>query len=555
VHSDRTLSRAARTGICLVLASFPLLAQALAQGSEAEPATGSSVEEFIARVEARSGTPGAQSTPLTLREALALALANDNAIRVARLDTLISREELTAAVGFYDYTNSFTLSGADVETPVASTLGGGGTRGAYDDTSAEVGYSLWKNLEGGGSLRLDFANSYLDTTSTIALLSPQYQSGLTLTYSQPLARNREIDDARYQVWSRERSIEASDLDFELEVVAIVRAVEDVYFDLALSIRHAEDRKEAVRVASRLLEDNREAARLQLIAPIELEANVSALETRKGELVAAVERRARAEDVLRNLITNDRADALWLARLEPADPLDGASPVPALDAAIETALASRAELRRQELRSSQGELDTRFYANQVSPEVNLVGSAGSQGLAGSAVAGVPGSVPPALVGSYSDALDAALSFDYPFVRAGIQVVFPWANRGANANLAKARLEQQQLEEERRRIEKAIVVEVRGALLGVESSRLLLETTKASSDAARRMLDGEQEKYRAGQSTNFLVLQRQEEYFDARAAETEALLGYRRNLAELDRAMGVSLSRNGIDLGASRHETGR
>lgn len=552
-HTLRGVAEAARCIVALLaLLTAP---SALAQGPAPQPAAADPAEEFIARAEARIGGAAAGTTALTLRDAIARALANNNAIRVSRLDTLISREELTAAIGFYDLTNSLTLAAADVETPVASTLAGGGTRGAFDDSSAGLDYSVWSNLRSGGLLRLDFDNSYLDTTSTIAFLSPQYQSSLTFTYSQPLARNRAIDDARYQVWSREHSTESSDLDFELQVVTMVRAVEDAYFDLALASRHAEDRKQAVRVASRLLEDNREAARLELIAPIELESNVSALEARKGELVVALERRSRAEDALRSLLTRDRADEFWLERLEPTDPLDDGTPTPALDAAIESALAGRAELRRHALSTRQGELDTRFYENQVSPEVNLVGSAGSQGLAGSAVAGVPGSVPPALVGSYSDALDAALSFDYPFVRAGLQVVFPWANRTANANLAAARLEQQRIDERRRELEKAIVVEVRRALLGLESARLLLETTRASSDAARRMLDGEQEKYRAGQSTNFLVLQRQEEYFDARAAETEALLAFRRNLAELDRAMGVSLSENGIDLGATQPETGK
>jgi HAE1 family hydrophobic/amphiphilic exporter-1 len=547
------VARAARHAVtlfALLAAPFALARSPALLSAEKDPA-----REFIALAEARIDGATQGTTRLTLHDAIARALANNNAIRVSRLETLISREDLTAAIGFYDLTNSLTLSAADEETPVASTLAGGGTRGVIDDSSAELDYSVWSNLRSGGLLRLDFANSYLDTTSTIAFLSPQYESSLTLTYRQPLARNRSIDEARYLVCSREHATELSDLDFELQVVTIVRAVEDTYFDLALARRNTEDRKEAVLVASHLLEDNREAARLELIAPIELESNVSALEARKGELIEALELRARAEDALRGLLTRDRADLLWLERLEPTEPLDDGSPTPATDAAIAAALAGRAELRRHALRSRQSELDTRFYANQVSPEVNLIGSAGTQGLAGSAVAGVPGSVPPPLVGSYSDALDAVFSLDYPFVRAGVEIVFPWANRTASANLATARLEQEQLDERRRELEKAIVVEVRGALLGVESARLRLEATGAATAAAHRMLEGEQEKYRAGQSTNFLVLQRQVEYFGARTAETEALLALRRNLAELDRAMGITLSENGIELGSSQPDTGK
>ncbi|NOT59142.1 MAG: hypothetical protein HOP19_02835, partial [Acidobacteria bacterium] len=58
--------------------------------------------------------------------------------------------------------------------------------------------------------------------------------------------------------------------------------------------------------------------------------------------------------------------------------------------------------------------------------------------------------------------------------------------------------------------------------------------------------EQRKFDAGQSTNFLVLDRQNALSAARGRELRALTDYTKAVAELQRALSTTLSSNSVEI---------
>ena len=67
---------------------------------------------------------------------------------------------------------------------------------------------------------------------------------------------------------------------------------------------------------------------------------------------------------------------------------------------------------------------------------------------------------------------------------------------------------------------------------------------------QLLGSEVEKFRAGFSTNFAVIQQQAYLAQAETTEIAAQATWKKAAVQLDRALGDTLQRNGIDVGDLR-----
>ena len=99
-----------------------------------------------------------------------------------------------------------------------------------------------------------------------------------------------------------------------------------------------------------------------------------------------------------------------------------------------------------------------------------------------------------------------------------------------------------------------VDVRNALQAVDAARQRYEAAHAGQLAAYAQLQGELEKFRAGLSTNFFVLQRQTDYATAQGNEVRALTDYNKSLADLQRVTGMTLVSNNVQVTALAQQTG-
>jgi outer membrane protein TolC len=121
-----------------------------------------------------------------------------------------------------------------------------------------------------------------------------------------------------------------------------------------------------------------------------------------------------------------------------------------------------------------------------------------------------------------------------------------NRTAEANLAQARLAERRLALEQTRLEQLIEMQVRNALQALETARQRIRAAEASARAAKDKLDSEVRLFQAGESTNFMVLTRQNEYSDSRRREVVARLEANKAVSRLRLAMGLTLESYGIKL---------
>jgi outer membrane protein TolC len=166
------------------------------------------------------------------------------------------------------------------------------------------------------------------------------------------------------------------------------------------------------------------------------------------------------------------------------------------------------------------------------------------IATSPLATTPSLAPSALVGGYGQTLKNLLNLNTYNVIVGVAIQIPLKNRTAEANLAGARIQGEQLQASLRSQDQIIEVDVRNAAQAVETSRRRVLSAREARANAETQLQGEQRLYQVGRSTTFLLFQRENALTNARAAELRAETDYNKALADLQRATSTTLRANNV-----------
>jgi HAE1 family hydrophobic/amphiphilic exporter-1 len=150
----------------------------------------------------------------------------------------------------------------------------------------------------------------------------------------------------------------------------------------------------------------------------------------------------------------------------------------------------------------------------------------------------------LTGGYAQSLLNLTANRFTNFRVGVQVNLPLRNRTAEAQLGRALVEKERIATQREQLEQLIQVDVRNSLQLVRTAGSRLRAAATARDASEQQYASEQRKFEAGQSTFFLVLERQTALATARGNELRAQTELNKAVAELQRATGNALEENKI-----------
>ncbi|HEY8559078.1 MAG TPA: TolC family protein [Pyrinomonadaceae bacterium] len=522
----------------------------------------------------RVGVDVANQLPISLQDAITLALQNNNDIDSSRIGVQISEFNLRAAQGVYDpnfVSENFYESRT---TPTASTIGGA-TNGSVTQRSLTGGFGVngfspWQ----GGSYSADYSSSRTTTSNQNALLNPQYPSLLSFTYTQPLFRGRTIDNNRRTIEIAKKNLSLSDAQFRQRAIEVIAQVEQAYWDLAYALRNLQVQIDAVKQARLQLESNQRLVAKGVLAPIDIIAANAQITTFEQNVYTAQESVTQAENTLKTLMLPDRSNDIWTRALVPVSPVEVEVPRVALDQAIASALTNRQEIAQLKTSAEINKINEKFYRDQTKPQIDLVGNYSAAGLAGTAVprapstpsaltnrvnelsalAGLPDlpvtttttTVPPNLVGGYFQSLGNLIQQDFPTYNIGVRISLPFGNRTAKANLGRTLAEGTQIENSRAQTEQTIEADVRNALQTLRSAEARLQAAAATRASAEQLFESEQRQFRAGTSTVFLVFQRQTTLISARAVELQAQTDLNKAVSTFQRVTGSTLTANSVEI---------
>lgn len=500
----------------------------------------------------RVGVDSSRATPITLDEAIRLALEQNNDVAIARLQRSVALEDVRAALGFMDPVLQPTFLYERTTAAVTSVIGGAanGSVDQSDWTSGRqlAGRSPWL----GGRFSFDFTSTRLETNNTFQRLNPQFPVSTGFMYVQPLGRGLALDPERRQILVSRTTVTQTDAQLARVLIDQLSLVEQAYWDLAFASRNADLQTTALAQAQRQVESNERQVAQGTLAPIDVVEAETQVANFEQSLATANQALTEAENRLKSLIITERRSALWNVPLVPADLREPQVPQLSLDAAVALALSRRPELSEYEASVAQNEIDQRFYADQARPQIDLVSRYALSGLAGTFIEqpndplGGGATIPPFFSGGLGSALSTITARRFPSVSVQLQMDLPLGNRTASANAARARLAGNQLGRVRQQLEQTIEAEVRNALQAVQSSQQRLMAGASAARNAQQQYESQQRRFESGLGTVFLVLERQTALVTAQTQELRARADVNQALALLDRAVGGTLERHGVQV---------
>ncbi|HEU5451393.1 MAG TPA: TolC family protein [Terriglobales bacterium] len=464
------------------------------------------------------------------------------------------------------YDPFFTV-GADIEhaTSPQSNIVFSGVP-VIKQNSGVLNFGYNQGFATGTSINVTWNNNRQTSNSTRTTLVPQLNSNTRLTITQPLLQGFGITLNRRFMITAKNNREIADVAFRQQVQSTVSQIEDIYWDLVNAYEDMQVKQQTVTLAQKLLSDTQKQVQIGTQAPIEAVSAQSNLATANQNLIVSQTNLAYQQLLMKNAITRNMSDpVLASAQVIPTDTmqLPAQEPVQPVEDLINEALSNRPELAESRIDLSNRDLTKKGARNALLPQVNLLGWFGTSALAGNFnpanvcnASGQPfGCTPAASVPSptgFTDVMGNIFGYNAPDYAVGFNVTIPIRNRAAQADQVRSELEYRQAQMRLEQLQNQIRIEVRNAQFAVQQNRARVDAAQAAADFAQQSLDAEQKKYALGASTNYNVMQAQNNLAMAESNLVAARTAYVKQRVELERVTSRTLSDLGIDIGDA--ETG-
>jgi outer membrane protein len=478
-----------------------------------------------AAVSAQSASSSPPVMALTLDEAVRLASEHNLELNAERLDPQISDTRVAAAVGAFRPALNTGLQRNNQLLPPSNFLFPVPTRNDAVTSTAGVSQQLpWF----GTSYSLAWNATHTESNSFLSSYNPLLQSGLSLSISQPLARNLAIDPAREQLALGRVNRAVADTRLREAVVHTVAAVKSAYWNLVSAIAWAEARRSALALAEELARVNKARVDVGQSPPLDLTSAQAEVASNQEQLIIAETSVKQAEDRLRMLIFDSSRRDVWSIKLDPVDSPLLATTDTDVEAAITRALRNRADLVRARKDLESSDILVKFAGSQRLPDVRVNASYLASGLGGTQVlrsGGFPGTiVGSGGITSIGSVLGQLFERDYPTWALGVSVSYPLGGSTDEANYARAQLERNQSDQWLKSAEARTIQQLREAWWKIEMNSKRMDTTRSARQLADARLDSERKRFDVGMSTSFLVIQAQRDLAQAKTNELAAVLAY-------------------------------
>jgi outer membrane protein len=404
---------------------------------------------------------------------------------------------------------------------------------------------------GGGNFALMLNNSRFTTSSLNTLYNPRFDTNWSAQFTQPLLRNFKIDSTRQQLLVTRLNQDISEIQLQGSIVNIVSNVRNAYWDLVFATQAVDVARQSVALADQLVTDNQTRVEIGTMAPIDVVQAQSQAATQRQNLANAEGTRRTAEIALKRLIVNGTQDPNWDAAINATDRPEFTPQPIDVTAAVRRGLENRTDLQQARKNLQVNETTLQFLGNQVLPQVDLTARYGLVGIGGAQLTDCTGSgvnrvCSSTIPGGYVNALNTLFDSKYPTWQVALNVSYPIGTSAADANVARARVQQNQVEAQLKQIELQIATDITNAATNVQSNVERVQAAQAAREFAQKTLEAEQSKFEVGMSTNYFVVQAQRDLATAQNNELQAVLAYRRSLVELERLQQTSLTTSNITI---------
>ncbi len=313
-----------------------------------------------------------------------------------------------------------------------------------------------------------------------------------------------------------------------------------YWNLRATIEQIEIQRRALVQAQEQLSQNELRVELGSMAQIQVVQAQSQVAAAEQALLNAEVQWRNAELALKSIIISGADDPLLFQTINPTELPTLREQAVDLQAALETALRERTDLRQQRQQLEIAAIDLDVTNNARLPDLNLTAAYSLSGVGGDLFERGELGGAPVLIdqGGYLDGLSSIAQFDVPTWSVSMNFSYPVGMRGEKASSERAKLQYEQSQLSiRAHQELAVVTQVTDAGLAVTDTQLQYAAAQRSRELAEENAVATITRFNAGVATNFEVAQANDDLTSARLSELRALINHISAIAEFERVQRV------------------
>jgi outer membrane protein TolC len=521
---------------------------------------------------------------ITLDNAIGMALEKNPDLAVAQANRRIAAYQIEAAKGAYDVQFSVQPQYQYSTQAPQNEFFAGPNFSPIVQRNTSVGVGAQGMLPGGQSYSVTASGRQTYDNTQINTFDPTYPTIFSINFSEPLGKNAGRTQVSHQLQLARISAQGSDAQTLAAASGTIAQVQKTYWNLVAAWRNVAIQEEALKDTIAQQHSIVRLARQGVNAPIDVVQTNTQVAVFQEDVFSALQNVAMLQNELKSELVADPNDPVWNANLVPTTPVLQLPQEPALTDLVTQALKNRPEIAQIRTLRATADENLAFARNQTKPQVDLNLGYTSNGFAGTVlpasaspflessiaqavainqlIAAVNQTLPPAqqipalpnsttpvpayLQGGLSQSIKNLLSNKFPVYAAGLQVTFPIGNHTARANLAAAEEQERSVAVQEASTIQRITLDVRNALQAYQSAQARLVAARAARQASEEVLASEQRRFRAGESTTFLVLQREIELADNRGRELQAQTDLNNAVVDLEQATGTILTADNVNV---------
>ena len=510
---------------------------------------------------------------ISLQDAIAMALVKNPNLAISASNFRIARYNIVQVKGAYDVALHLQpQSNFSVNPPQNFLAAGPGELGHYPEVNPTTGpgniiqnqsafaYGLGGQTENGTNYQAGIQQVRTYNNTIFNAYNPIYLAGLNLAVNQPLLKNAGMNATKRQLKLALINADAGTAQTLIDASTAISQVENTYWDLVAGWRNVVIQEEALREAVAQQESNVRLASRGAAAPIDAVESETQVANFQTDVYLALQNVSQLQNQLKNLVAANAGDPVWDANLVPSTSVEQLPTANDLSTVVAEAQANRPEVRQALDRRLASEVDVVFAKNQSLPQADLQAQYESNGFAG-IVAPVPKLLtnfctgqgqpacptpPPNTQGSMPWAYHNLWAGYFPTFNIALIVGYPIQGHFARGLRGLASEETTQAKILMQGVQERIGAEARNALQSYQSALSKLSAGRQARESAESVYASELRKFHNGESTTFLVLQRQVELAEARGSELQAQTQLDEAVVELQRVEGTILRINGVNV---------
>jgi outer membrane protein len=404
-----------------------------------------------------------------------------------------------------------------------------------EDVYTERNWDYSLSLEGlvptGAKLSLDYDLRDLSNsvTKSVADEDDEYQMYLGLSLRQPLLKNAGIDTTKTAIRVAQSESQASFQEYRQEMMRKVSEATGVYWDYYRAQENLILIQESVRIAEKVLIDNRQRHRTGKMAKTEVLEAMAGVASRKTLFSEAQhEHREAANRLSKVLSVNPSQESLHFEATDKpmVDKLEFDN-----QKILQKAFELQPEYLEARERLKKADVKLSFAKNQRWPELDLIASYGYNGLDF----------------SRSGSWDQIKNGDFENWSVGVEFRVPLGGGiKSRSELRKAQLEIKSQLLVLKDIEVIVTNNIDTALHRISSAEEQRQYADGIVELRKQLLDAELGRLDAGKSSTRLILEKEDDYRNAKEFALKNTVELQTALLELELADATILLNNGVEI---------